>query len=130
MSTIERALGLLAYFSRQSPELGLSEFQRRSGFDKGTTYRYLSALKDCGFIEQNPANRAYRLGPAVIRLSAVREMTVPLVKTVSVHVDAIAAELRELVHAALPQASGMSMLYAVDGGNSGTRLMQLRTGLL
>ncbi|MCH2164425.1 MAG: IclR family transcriptional regulator [Marinovum sp.] len=122
MSTIERALGLLEHFSSQTPEIGLSDFKRLTDFDKGTTHRYLTALKECGFLEQNPSTKAYRLGPAVIRLSAVREKTVPLVQTVAQYVDELAAELHELVHAAAPQARGMSMLYAVDGGNSATRV--------
>ncbi len=122
MSTVEKALSLLEHFSSQRPEIGLSDFKRLTRFDKGTTHRYLSSLKECGFLEQNPATKAYRLGPAVIRLSAVREKTVPLANTVSPYVDALAAELHELVHAALPQANGMSVLYYVDGGNSGTRV--------
>ncbi len=122
MSTIEKALGLLEHFSSQAPEIGLSEFKRLTNFDKGTTHRYLTSLKDCGFLEQNPITKAYRLGPAVIRLSAVREKTVPLARTAAQFVDEIAADLHELVHTALPQPTGMSMLYAVDGGNSGTRV--------
>jgi len=122
MSTIEKALGLLEHFSSQSPEIGLSDFKRLTAFDKGTTHRYLTALKECGFLEQNPTTKAYRLGPAIIRLAAVRESTVPLRSTVAIHVDRIATEIRELVHASVPQSSGMSMLYALDGGISGTRV--------
>ncbi len=122
MSTIEKALGLLEHFSSQSPEIGLSDFKRLTDFDKGTTHRYLTSLRDCGFLEQNPATKAYRLGPALIRLSAVREKTVPLRRTVAVEVDKIASDIHELVHASVPQSSGMSLLYAVDGGNSGTRV--------
>lgn len=122
MSTIEKALGLLEHFSGQSPEIGLSDFTRLTSFDKGTVHRYLTALKDCGFLEQNPATKAYRLGPAPIRLAAVREKTVPLRSTVAIYVDRIAADIHELVHASVPQPGGMSMLYALDGGISGTRV--------
>lgn len=122
MSTIERALGLLEHFSSQTPEIGLSDFKRLTDFDKGTIHRYLTSLKKCGFLEQNPTTRAYRLGPALVRLSAVREKTVPLRRIVAVEVDRIAADIRELVHASVPQSGGMSMLYAVDGGISGTRV--------
>lgn len=122
MSTIERALGLLEHFSGASPEIGLSDFKQRTHFDKATLHRYLASLKDCGFVEQNPSTKAYRLGPALIRLSAVREKTVPLRKIVQSHVDRIAEEIHELVHASVPQPSGMSMLCVADGGISGTRV--------
>lgn len=122
MSTIEKALGLLEHFSSQRPQIGLSDFKTLTDFDKGTVHRYLTALRDCGFLEQNPTTKAYRLGPAVIRLSAVREKTVPLVSTVALCLDEIAADVLELVHASLPQRNGMSTLYAVYRGNHSTRV--------
>lgn len=122
MSTIEKALTLLELFSVQSPEIGLSAFKERTGLDKATLHRHLTALRNCGFLEQDPRSRAYRLGPAVIRLSSVREKTRPLVKIAANVLDPLAAALEELVHAALPQSKGMSSLYAVDGGRTGTRV--------
>ncbi len=122
MSTIEKALGLLEHFSVNSPEIGLSEFKRRTALDKGTLHRYLTSLRNCGFLEQNRTTRAYRLGPAFIRLSTVREKTVPLAKLAAAEVEKVASELHELVHAALPQSNGMSALYASDGGYAGTRV--------
>jgi len=122
MSTVEKALGLLEHLSASSPEIGLSEFRDLTGLDKGTLYRYLSSLKNSGLLEQNSKTKAYRLGPAVIRLAAVREKTVPLIKMASPLVDRIADEVHELVHAALPQANGMTTLYFRDGGNGGTRV--------
>ena len=122
MSTVEKALVLLDHFSEKTPEIGLSELTRMTKLDKGTLHRYLTSLRDCGFLEQVPTTRAYRLGPAVIRLAAVREATVPLVTTTAMHLDKIAAETQELVHAGLPQPKGLSTLYAVDGGHRGTRV--------
>lgn len=122
MSTIEKALGLLEHFSTMRPEVGLSEFKRLTGYDKGTLHRYLTSLRDCGFLEQVPATKAYRLGPAVIRLSTVREKTVPLIAVASAEMSRVAQETQELAHSALPQAKGMSTLFATDGGNAGTRV--------
>lgn len=122
MSTINKALGLLEHFSSNAPEIGLAEFRALSGFDKGTVHRYLSNLRTAGFLEQNPTTRAYRLGPALIRLAAVREQTVPLLNVVAPHIDRFADDIGELVHAALPQPGGMSSLCAKDGGLSGTRV--------
>ena len=122
MSTIEKALGLLGYFSEDTPEIGLSDFKTLTKYDKGTTHRYLSALRECGFLEQNPSTKAYRLGPAIIRLAAVREKTVPLRDSAKGVVLELAQELEELVHTSLPQAKGMSLLFKADGGHGGTRV--------
>jgi len=122
MPTIDKALGLLDHFSSTSPEIGLTKLQGLSGYDKGTVHRYLSNLRDCGFVEQNPSTRAYRLGPALLRLAAVRESTVPLEKIASPIVDELASSTGELVHASLPQPNGMSSLHSRDGGCGGIRV--------
>lgn len=122
MSTIEKALGLLEHFSGNQPEIGLTEFKALTGVDKGTLHRHLTSLKNCGFLEQNHSTKAYRLGPAVIRLSAVRERTVPIIRTVERYIDQMADTVHELVHAALPQKNGMSAIYARDGGFHATRV--------
>ena len=122
MPTIDKALGLLDYFSASTPEIGLAQFRKLSTFDKGTVYRYLCSLRDCGYVEQNPHTKAYRLGPAIIRLAAVRETTVPLQKIAAPLIDELADQTGELVHAALAQLNGMSSLYAKDGGYGGTRV--------
>lgn len=122
MSTIEKALGLLEHFSGNQPEIGLTEFKTLTGVDKGTLHRHLTSLKNCGFLEQNPSTKAYRLGPAVIRLSAVRERTVPIIRTVENYIVQMADKVHELVHAALPQTNGMSAIYARDSGFHGTRV--------
>ena len=122
MPTIDKALGLLDHFSNNAPEIGLAKFCTLSGFDKGTVHRYLSTLRDCGYVEQNPVNKAYRLGPALIRLAVVREQTVPLEKVVAPLLDALAEQTNELVHAALASRTGMSALYVKDGGQGGTRV--------
>jgi len=122
MSTIGKTLGLLEFFSSTTPEIGLSEFARVTGFDKGTLHRHLTSLRDFGFVEQNPSTKAYRLGPAVLRLAAVREKTVPLLKIVQTYIDRLASDIQELVHISVPQANGASALYSRDGGQNGTRV--------
>ena len=77
MSTIAKAMELLDFFSLERPEIGLSDFHRLAGRDKATTFRHLTALESAGLLEQNPTTRAYRIGPAVLRLAHMREITLP-----------------------------------------------------
>ena len=77
MSSATKALKLLSYFSTARPEIGLSQLCRLAQRDKATTYRHLQSLEAVGFVEQNPMTRQYRLGPALMHLSQVREITVP-----------------------------------------------------
>jgi len=77
MTSVTKALSLLAHFSTARPEIGLSQLCRLAGRDKATTYRHLQALETAGFVEQNPMTKHYRLGPAVMQLAQLREATVP-----------------------------------------------------
>ena len=105
MGTITKALELLNFFSRSRPEIGLGEFVRLSGRDKATVHRHLVELEANGFLDQHPDTRAYRLGPALLRLSGVREITHPVRSVLRPIVTQMADDLGELVHVSLIQAA-------------------------
>jgi len=78
MGTISKALDLLGHFSSTRSQIGLTEFVTLTRRDKATVHRHLSELEQNGFLEQHPQTRAYRLGPALLRLAAVREAAFPM----------------------------------------------------
>ena len=77
MGTVGKALDLLDLFTRQRAQVGLSEIARLSGLNKATCHRLLTEMESRGLVEQIGAAREYRLGPAVLRLAALRESAVP-----------------------------------------------------
>lgn len=122
MGTITKALEMLNFFSRSTPDIGLGEFVRLSGRDKATVHRYLCELEENGFLEQHPKTRAYRLGPAILRLSAVREVTHPIRALVRPIVSQLAAEAGELVHATLIQGHSLTPICHDDPKLYGTQV--------
>ncbi len=98
MSSAAKALKLLSHFSVTRPEIGLSQMCRIAGRDKATTYRHLQALEEQGFVEQNPATRQYRLGPAVMQLAQLREATVPRKEAARPALAALADATCETAH--------------------------------
>ncbi|MAM61283.1 IclR family transcriptional regulator [Maritimibacter sp. UBA3975] len=123
MGTITKALGLLNHFSSEDAEIGLAKFVRLSQADKATVRRHLVELEENGFLEQNPATRKYRLGPAILRLAAVRERSFPMRSVLGPVVDDMATRLGELVHAALLQGDMMSTVCHADPKVHGTRVI-------
>ncbi|MWD29403.1 helix-turn-helix domain-containing protein [Aquicoccus sp. SCR17] len=123
MGTITKALTLLNHFSSDRAEIGLASFVRLSGGDKATVRRHLLELEQNGFLEQHPESRKYRLGPAVLRLAAVRERSFPMRSLVAPIVDEMAEALGELVHASLLQGDMMSTVYYADPQVHGTRVI-------
>ncbi len=110
MSTVSKAIDLLNWFSVERAEIGLAEFQRLSGRDKATTYRYLSSLEASGLLEQDDVSRAYRMGPAVLRLAHIREVTVPRRAGVRLVLPRVADITGETAHASVLQGSSLVTL--------------------
>ncbi len=109
MGTVSKALTLLDYFSRQQPEIGLSELTRTSGMNKATVYRLLCELQAGGFVEQPGSDRAYRLGPAVLRLANVREATVPMRDVAEAALRRLSDATGETAHISLMQGDRMAI---------------------
>lgn len=109
---VKRALSLLDLFSESCPEVGLSDAARLSGHDKATVHRLLNTLREAELVEQNPATKMYRLGPAVLRLARLREKTFPLVSVVQPLLDQLTAVTGETSHFALYSANAMVVVAA------------------
>jgi len=77
MGTVGKALDLLDLFTHQQPQMGLSALARAAGLNKATCHRLLTEMESRGLVEQAGPAREYRLGPAVLRLAALRESAVP-----------------------------------------------------
>jgi len=101
MQTVDKALGLLHYFTLSKPEFGLSELARTAGLDKATTLRCLAALERHGFVEQHPESKKYRLGFSLLQLARIREVSFPVTALIRPIVDHLADLTGETAHASL-----------------------------
>ncbi|MEQ9694591.1 IclR family transcriptional regulator [Shimia sp. SDUM112013] len=122
MGTVSKALSLLGYFSRQSPEIGLSEMTRLSGMNKATVYRLLSELADQGFVEQTGSGREYRLGPVFPRLAALREASVPTREVAQKILTALSEQTGETAHMSIRQGDLLTVVSYSYSPLHGTRV--------
>ncbi|WP_224816423.1 IclR family transcriptional regulator [Hasllibacter sp. MH4015] len=123
MSSAAKTLDLLSHFSETRPEIGLSQLCRLAGRDKATTYRHVQALEAAGFVEQNPASRAYRLGPALLQLAQLRERTVPRKAGVEQPLKDLAAVSGETVHATILSGTVLYALAQVESVRHSARVL-------
>lgn len=111
MGSTAKALKLLDYFSVSRPTIGLTQFAKLAGYDKATTHRRLSDLCAVGFVEQDSTTRAYRLGPAILRLANVRESTFPTRESAMPALQALSVATGETVHLSLIEGdSGLATI--------------------
>ncbi|MEL6642087.1 MAG: IclR family transcriptional regulator [Pseudomonadota bacterium] len=85
-------------------------------------HRHLTELNENGFLEQDPDTRAYRLGPAVLRLSGLREALYPTRKILQPLVTDLSEAVGELAHASLLQNEAMSPLVHADPQRHGVQV--------
>lgn len=121
MSSAAKALTLLSHFSTERPEIGLSQLCRIAGRDKATTYRHLQALETARFVEQNPATKHYRLGPAVIQLAQIREATVPRKDGAMPALRALADATGETAHVTILSGRTLYRLCECESPHHATR---------
>jgi IclR family KDG regulon transcriptional repressor len=66
-TTVGKVCRILSEF-RNRPSMGVTELARRVDLFPSDVHRILNSLASFGFIEQNPANKTYRLGMGVMKL--------------------------------------------------------------
>jgi len=122
MGTTTKALSLLGFFSRARPEIGLSELARLAGINKATTHRLLGELAQHGFVEQIEASRAYRLGPAFLRLAALREANVPLRDVAHGVLRALSDVTGETAHLSMLHGTALNAIAFTYASAHGTQV--------
>ncbi|WP_424940370.1 IclR family transcriptional regulator [Aliiroseovarius sp. S253] len=123
MGTASKALSLLNYFSRAQSQIGLSDLARLSGMNKATVHRLMGELADHGFVEQVGAGREYRLGPAFLRLAALREKAVPMRELVLAELTKLSELTGETSHMSLLNGEVLSNLAYSYAQKHGTMVM-------
>lgn len=112
-----RAIRLLKMFTSDRPELQLAEVSGLAELNKTTTHRLLQALHSESLLDRNPANGAYRLGPALMALGVqalssndLRRRARPLLKR-------LAEESGETATLEVPIDDSMLILDEVTGSH-------------
>jgi DNA-binding IclR family transcriptional regulator len=88
-----RAIRLLKSFSRERPELSLSELG--TDLSKTTAHRLLAALESEGLVTRDPGRGTYRLGPTIIALGTQALMSNDLRALAQPELESLAAETGE-----------------------------------
>lgn len=123
MSSATKTLELLNFFSASRPDIGLSELCKLAQRDKATTYRHLQALEDFGLLEQNPLSKRYRLGPKLLHLAQLREVTVPRTAGAEHPLRSLAQVTGETAHVTVLSGTALHKLIAVESPRHSIRVI-------
>jgi DNA-binding IclR family transcriptional regulator len=101
VQVVDRVLDILAAFTVETPELGVSELSRAIGLNKGTAHRLLSALESHRLVEQDRTTGRYHLGLRLWELGncAVARLELPGPAMPALH--QLSADTGETAHLAV-----------------------------
>lgn len=116
-NAIEKALIILKLFNQTNHELGTVEISKMLGYHKATVSRTLLLLAKHEFLEQNPENKKFKLGPAVLSLGMVmsRSLKADLVHIAKPHMDALRDRFQESVVLEMLSAKYVVIAYISEG---------------
>jgi IclR family acetate operon transcriptional repressor len=66
---VERALNILLCFSRQTPQLTMTQIAEQLEMNKSTVHRYLATLERIRFVQRDPATGVYQLGVRLLQMA-------------------------------------------------------------
>lgn len=110
MRTVTKAFSLLMQFSDAAEPRSLGAIANEAGLDKATTRRMLVAMKESGFIDQDPKTREYSLGTAILPLARACEAMRPIQAIAEMTTSNVAEYTGETAHFSVPTANGLSVL--------------------
>jgi IclR family KDG regulon transcriptional repressor len=87
IASVQHALDILNLFDSLHPEMGNSEIANTLDMDPGTVAGLIYTLKQNNYLDQNPANRKYRLGLKLAERAAVLLNQIDLRKTAAPYLE-------------------------------------------
>jgi IclR family pca regulon transcriptional regulator len=97
IEALQRGLGVLALFNRESPELSLKEIVDRAGLNKSTAFRVVSTLESSGYLEKDPNTKRYRPGLKVLQLGFTAISSLEFRQVARPYISRLSSETNETV---------------------------------
>lgn len=136
VGSVAKALEILGLFAAETPSLTVTDLNRRMGIPKSTAHNLLRTLQSFDFVNQDPGDRRFRLGPRVFELGRLYLHGTHLVEAVLPHLRSLADQTKETLKLAVLSRGDVLILTAIESpyqlhtrGDEGKRAPLHCTGL-
>lgn len=119
VKTLGKMVSVLDCFSTTERTLSVSEIAERTGLPRSTAHRSILALKEVGFLEQDRARDAYRLGLRLFQLGATVLNNLDLQRKARPICEALSSLSSESVHLCVFDGERMVFVERAVGGPTG-----------
>jgi IclR family pca regulon transcriptional regulator len=107
VSSLARGLKVVRAFSRETPEMTLSEVAKKTDMTRASARRFLLTLERLGYICTD--GRRFRLAPRILELGFAYLSSVDIWNAAMPHMEAVSAELNESCSASVIE--GCEVVY-------------------
>jgi len=111
---VERALDVLLCFTRDEPNLTLTQISERVGIHKSTVHRLLATLESRRLVQRDHASGMYHLGSRLMEMAFLVLQSNDLMRLARPYMDGLAAEHRETVDLAVLEGADVVYLQVVE----------------
>lgn len=122
---MERAAGILGFFTVGRPRLTLSEITARLGVSKATAHRYAMALRRVNLLRYD--GNAYTLGPQVLTLASAARAGLPIISLAGPLMERLVSEVNETVVLSVWEGEA-PIVVRVDDGTERLIRVSVRAG--
>ena len=118
IQSVDRALTILEYFSKDRPEAGVSDIARGLHLNKSTAFGLLCTLERRGYVEQNPDNGRYRLGLRTLELGNAKLAGFDVAGVAHPVLSGLVDQLGETAHLAVYDRGEVVYIDKVEADNT------------
>jgi IclR family KDG regulon transcriptional repressor len=111
---VERALDVLLCFSRQTPQLSMTQISEQIGINKSTVHRLLATLEKKRFVERDPVTGGYRLGINMLQMAYLTLEHNDLREIAGRYLRRLSEQFRENVNLAILDGADVIYLDVVE----------------
>jgi IclR family pca regulon transcriptional regulator len=99
-------------FSREDPQLTLSEIAARTGLTRAAARRFLITLRDLGYVESD--GRRFSLSPRVLELGYSYLSSLPIWDVARPHLEELAAQVNETTSASVLDGTDIVFVARIE----------------
>ncbi len=125
VQSAEVGVGILKALAELAPATSLSKLAEYVDMPASKVHRYLQALVDSGFAEQDPANNHYRLGRSALQVGLAALSQLDVLKTSAPALIALRDELNETCFLAVWGNKGPTVVYVEQSLGAVTLVTQI-----
>ena len=125
VQSAEVGVGILKALAELAPATSLSRLAEYVGMPASKVHRYLQALVDSGFAEQDPVTNHYRLGRSALQVGLAALSQLDVLKIAAPELSALRDELNETCFLAVWGNKGPTVVYVEQSLGAVTLVTQI-----